>query len=80
MVYVPAVFTSTVSPETTMLVVISPSTLSVAVAPGSVNASPRVTLIVSLPVNVITGATISAATITVLVTSDAALPVSSLTL
>ena len=76
----PAVFTFTASPPTTILAVISPSTSSVAVAPGSVNEPPSEIFIVALPVNVITGATTSAATITVLVLWVAAFPAASLTL
>jgi hypothetical protein len=54
------VFTFTATPATTTLLVMSPSTLSEAVTPWSVNA-PTTTFIVGLPINVITGATTSGA-------------------
>ena len=57
--YVPAVDVST-EPEVVIEEVRSPSTLSVAVAPGSVKVSPTVRLIVEEPVKVITGAVVSA--------------------
>ena len=79
--YVPAVDVST-EPEIDIDDVIFPSTASVAVAPGSVKVSPTVRLMVEEPVKVITGAVVSAATltITVLVTTVAALPAASETL
>jgi hypothetical protein len=57
-----------------------PSTLSAAVAPGSVNVPPTVTLKVEFPIKVIIGRTLSTATVTDLVTCLAALPAASLTL
>ena len=65
MVYVPAVAVST-EPEVVIDEVRSPSTPSVAVAPGSVKVSPTVKLIVEEPVNVITGTVVSAAALTVI--------------
>ena len=65
--YVPAVAVST-EPEVVIEEVRSPSTLSVAVAPGSVKVSPTVRLMVEEPVNVITGAVVlTAAALTVIV-------------
>ena len=57
--YVPAVDVST-EPETDIELVKSPSTSSVAVAPGSVKVSPTVRLMVEEPVSVITGGVVSA--------------------
>ena len=57
--YVPAVDVSTV-PEVVIDEVRSPSTSSVAVAPGSVKVSPTVRLMVEEPVSVITGGIVSA--------------------
>ena len=70
----------TVSPPTMILDVKLPSTLSEAVAPCSVYVSPIVKLIVDAPFKLIIGAMVSAATITVLTASVAALPAASLTL
>ena len=56
--YVPAVDVLT-EPEVVIDDVISPSTLSVAVAPGSVKVSPTVKLMVEEPVNDIIGAVVS---------------------
>ena len=60
----------------------SPSTLSVAVAPSSLYVSPTVKSIVAAPLRVRVGGVVSGArlTFTVLVTSVAALPAASLTL
>ena len=55
-VYVPAVFVFTVPVVVTVSV---PSTLSWAVAPGSVNASPCESVIVAAPFNVMTGGVVS---------------------
>jgi hypothetical protein len=55
------VFTFTAPPATTTLLVMSPSTLSEAVTPWSVNVPPTTTFIAGLPINVITGATTSGA-------------------
>ena len=48
-----------IAPEVVIDDVIFPSTLSEAVAPGSVNVSPTVRFIVEDPVNVIDGAVVS---------------------
>ena len=56
--YVPAVDVLTV-PEVVIDEVMFPSTLSVAVAPGSEKVSPTVRFIVEEPVNVITGFVVS---------------------
>ena len=56
--YVPALDVLIV-PEVVIDEVIFPSTLSDAVAPGSVNVSPTVRLMVEEPVNVIDGAVVS---------------------
>ena len=48
-----------IAPEVVIDEVMFPSTLSVAVAPGSVKVSPTVILIVEEPVNVITGFVVS---------------------
>ena len=69
---------------TTMSLVRSPSTASVAVAPGSVNTAPTSSSILASPNKVITGATVSTATaattLTERVTGVAALPAASETL
>ena len=65
-VYVPAVDVST-EPEIDIDEVMFPSTLSEAVAPGSVKVSPTLILIVEEPVNVITGAVVSAAALKITV-------------
>ena len=54
-------------PEIDIDEVMFPSTLSEAVAPGSVKVSPTLILIVEEPVNVITGAMVSAAALTITV-------------
>ena len=54
-------------PEVDIDDVIFPSTLSEAVAPGSVKVSPTLILIVEEPVNVITGAVVSAAALKITV-------------
>jgi len=64
-VYVPAIEESAV-PEVVIEEVISPSILSVAVAPGSVKAVPNSIVIVASPINDITGAIVSS-TVMVLV-------------
>ena len=55
MVYEPIVFGSTVSPPTTMFEVMSPSSGSEAVAPGSVKAEPTTIVIGLSPSKVMTG-------------------------
>ena len=76
--YVPAALVSTVL-VLVILAVISPSTLSVAVAPASVYVAPWFTEAGFTPIKVITGASVSN-TFTVLTTGVAALPAASLTL
>ena len=80
-VYVPAVDVTTVE-LVTIFAVITPSTLSLAVAPASTYASPTVSVTEAEPISVITGGVVSAAdkTFTVRVTSFAALPDESVTL
>ncbi len=81
MKYVPAADVSTV-PEMLMFAEISPSILSVAIAPSSVYTSPTFKLIVAAPLSVITGgkSSIGIMTFTVLVSCVAAFPAASLTL
>ena len=54
-------------PEIDIDDVIFPSTLSEAVAPGSVQVSPTIRLMVEEPVKVITGGVVSAAALTITV-------------
>ena len=54
--------------------VMFPSTLSEAVAPGSVKVSPTVRLMVDDPAKVITGAVVSAAALTIIVLSTCLVP------
>ena len=75
----PAVLVFT-APVVTILEVKLPSILSLAVAPCSEYVSPTFKLSVDEPISVITGATVSAITFTVLVTCVAAFPAASLTL
>ncbi len=73
-------FTSTALESIPMLAVMSPSTLSVAVAPNSLYAVPNSMLCGLTPVKVISGIVTSAVIVTVLVTSTAAFSAVSLTL
>jgi len=75
-VFVPTTFVSTVP---VMTGVIGPSTVSLAVAPGSAYAVPKRCVIVDSPDNVIAGAVVST-TFTVRVTGTAELPDESVTL
>ena len=54
-VYVPSSNVFTTSPPTTISFVISPSSSSFAVLPGSVKILPKLNVIGSLPISVITG-------------------------